>query len=471
MSKGSELVTTSSNYQAHIATLRHLHFGLTTRLRDFARTLGITFKGERDIRSACGYVKAPTLKHYRDLYEIGGIAKRLVEWGPKKVWINGYSVVDDEDPKKNTPFEEACESLYKSLRLPKVLLSADILAALADYSVVYLGFDDVKTVSDMSQPVKPGAQLVQVRPVHQDSAAIGTYIDNLATPLMGLPNEYQITFANSVGSANSKLAKVHFHRVLHFTRGTLDDPVRGQPLLRAVYDLFTDLLKLSGGGAEAFWRSMAAIRHFDLDPLAKITPEQREEMKEEMDAVVHGIKSVLKTQGVKSSQLAPSTSDYSNPAETTLRFIAGTVGVPWRELVGAEQGQLASAQDRENSKDRAKENRQIYAEDNLRSLYDRLIEFGSIPEPKSGEYEIDWAEPLGHSLTERSTVITNLAKANRDNAKAGAGIILTGNEIRDSLLEKDEPIAEGEPDGKGESSDKDETDPQPPEVDTESEDD
>lgn len=445
MSKGSELVTTASNYEAHVQTLRHLHFGLTTRMRDFARTLGITFEGKRDIRGALGYVKDPTLRHYRELYEIGGIAKRVVEWGPKKVWINGFDVVDDEDPNKNTPFELACASLHKSLRLPKVMLAADILAALGEYSAVYLGFSDVTTMGDLSKPVGQGAQLLQLRPIHQDSAAIETHISDLSTPLMGMPNFYRLAFANSATGVKAKSAKVHYHRVLHFTRGTLDDPMRGQPLLKAVYDLFTDLLKLSGGGAEAFWRSMAAIRHFDLDPKARLTDEQRKEMKQEMDDVVHGLKTVLKTQGVKASQLAPTTSDFSNPAETILRLIAGTIGAPWRELVGSEQSQLASAQDRENSKDRARELRQIYAEDVLRSLYDRLIEFGSIPAPSNGDYVIDWSDPLGHSLTERSIVIANLAKANSDNAKAGAGIILTGNEIRDSLLEKSDPIDAGDP--------------------------
>lgn len=401
----------------------------------FASTLGVLFEGLRSIPEALGYVKAPSFKHFHDLYISDGIANRVVSWGPSAVWSNGVGIQDSDD-EEPTPFSQEVESLFKALKFVPIITKADILASLGEYSVVFLGFNDVTSEAEWAQPVNQGAQLVYLRPIAQNQALLGAPIDDLANPLHGHPSTYNITFIASTGLKASRA--IHYSRVLHIAKNTLDDPVRGLPYLRPVFNYFTDLMKLVGGGAEGSWQNVAGGTQFDLDPLANLSEPEMEELDEEIKAYKEGLQSYLRTRGVKMNKLPINVHTFERNVMTVLRLIAGYAQIPMRQLIGSEAAELASTQDRETKKENVWGWRQGYAEEVVRSLIDRLIEFGSFAnQPTDGEYSVVWPEMEDMTLSERVDVTARAAKANYDNSRAGGGPVVTADEMRANYLNMD----------------------------------
>ena len=70
--------------------------------------------------------------------------------------------------------------------------------------------------------------------------------------------------------------KVHWSRIIHVTDGLLDDEFYGFPRLQRVWNKLDDLLKVVGGGSEAFWLLATPTRQYDIDPKVPVKPGQKE---------------------------------------------------------------------------------------------------------------------------------------------------------------------------------------------------
>src|SRR5678815_5295633 len=119
--------------------LRALSTSVLLERYRFAKMAGITFDGDRDEYKLLGYHRYVTTKMYRDEYERGGIAGRIVDTPPNATWRGDFEVIESDDPKVDTEFEKAWTLLNTKHRLKSKLHRVDKLSRLSTYAVLLIG--------------------------------------------------------------------------------------------------------------------------------------------------------------------------------------------------------------------------------------------------------------------------------------------------------------------------------------------
>lgn len=401
---------------------RTLSSVLVDRLQ-FLQRAGLTFKGARDSYEVLGYERVLKPIDYRQRYERGGIAGRIVEALPKATWRGGAELIEDEDPDTITEFEQAWLDLDARLKLWSFLQKADILAALGQYAVVLIG-----AKGELESELPRGSsedQLLYLSTFSEEDATIKDYDTDTKSPRFGLPVSYQLKRTNV---ASSDLTRpVHWTRVIHVAVETLDTEVLGQPRLKRCWNLLDDLDKVTGGGAEAFWMRANQGLQMDVDKdMKELSEPERTALQTQADEYQHNIRRILRTRGVSINTLGSDVADFSSPADAVITQIAGSIGIPKRILTGSEMGQLASGQDRDNWDTMVQDRRTSFAGPCLvQPLVDRLIEFGYLPKPT--QYAVKWPEIKNLTEIERGAGAAQWANINQKQGET----VFTADEIRD----------------------------------------
>lgn len=435
---------------SEIAEIRAAASVLIERIQ-WMRQAGITFEGLRDLYEVLGYARLLTNRNYRDRYYRGGIAKRIVDAFPDATWRGGVTLIEDEDPKVTTPFEQAWEDEDKRLKIISTLLRADKLAGLSAYAVILIGAPGM--LQDELPKGSVGKLLFlspfsggggpnftgnnQQTMIVDADAMIKEYELDSSNPRYGLPKYYQLRRVNLLTS-ESWGPSVHWSRIIHIAEGCLDDEVFGIPTLECVWNLLDDLDKVTGGGAEAFWLRANQGFHINFDKDMKdIKPEQKTQLNESLERFKHGIDRFIRTRGVDMTPLGSDVANFLNPADAILTQIAGAKKIPKRILTGSEMGELASSQDRDNWKDQINGRQTGYAEPFiLRRLVDRLIDYGYLPTPSKGvdAYDVKWAHMQVMTEDEKASGAQKWAEVN-----AAAGVtVFSAADIREHWYEMDE---------------------------------
>jgi hypothetical protein len=401
----------------------------------FAARAGITFQGKRDLYEVLGYPRLIHPKDYRDRYERQGIAARVVEALPKATWRGGAELVEDEDPEVETAFEEAWFEIEKRLKVWSAFQRTDILAGVGHYAVLLIGAPG-ELEQELPKRLR-SEDLLYLQPYAEDEASVLTLDDSPESERYGLPVIYQLTRRTVSGTSfasrvNLVTRRVHYSRVLHIADELLDDRVYGQPRLKRIWNNLDDLDKVSGGGAEAFWRRVHQGTVFNLDKDLEIDAADAAKVEEAAEEMVHDLRRVMAVRGMEVTQLGSDVANFSNPVDSILTLIAGATGIPKRILMGSERGELASSQDRENWNQRVTDRRTDFAGPCIvRPFVDKLVGLGALPEPE--EYEVRWPEMEALSETEQAVVAGQWAELN-EKAK---GIVVLPAEIRDRVLRLD----------------------------------
>ena len=406
----------------------------------FMRQAGISFGGKRDLYEVLGYDRDITNKQYRDRYARGGITKRIVEALPKATWRGGPEIVEDEDPTTKTAFELAFAALATRLKIWSVLLRADILAGLSNYSVILIGGPDsynlelpkghgdpkeILFLSPFTGGGGPGMQQGQTSGANYVDATIQSFETDTSSSRFGLPTAYLL---RRLDVSSPELQKpVHWSRVLHIAEGCLDNEVYGIPTLENVWNLLDDLDKVTGGGAEAFWLRANQGLHMMVDKDAALSVEEKAALTTQAEEYQHQLRRIIQTRKVDVAPLGSDTANFSGPADTILTQISGSKGIPKRILTGSEMGELASSQDRDNWKDQINGRQTGYAEQYMiRPLVDRLIAYGYLPVPTTA-YQVRWGHIETLTEQEKADGATKWATTN----KTQGSDVFTNDEIRD----------------------------------------
>jgi hypothetical protein len=412
-----------------------------------ANTAGRTYGGERNLYKALGYKRELEPSDYRSRYRRNAVANRVVKALPKATWRGGAELIEDEDPNSETPFEKSWFDLELRLKIWTVLQRADILAGIGRYAIILIG-----APGDLDQPlVQCGAdEIAFLTPFAEEDAPIQRFEIDIHNERYGQPVMYMVKRTNmaSANSMNSStLARqVHWTRVIHIADGLLDDNIYGEPRLESIWNLLDDLEKVSGGGAEAFWRRADGGTQWDLDPTldlpdetdpdnptADASPAALKQVKEDIEKIEHGLKKNIFTRGVKVNRMGSDVADFSNPVNSIISQISAGTGIPQRVLMGSEQGKLAAKMDRSNWDDRVQDRRDDFAGPMIvRPFVDRLIGLGALPPPKlEGGYDVRWSQLKILDDEQRSTIAGEWAKINQS---AGSTVV-TPDEIREHVLD------------------------------------
>lgn len=359
--------------------------------------------GNRDLFEALGYPEGLSYQDYRAWHDRGGIAQTIISKPPSKTWEKRPDVQDDADvgDEETTQFEDEVEALFDAdddetnldRGLRHYLERVDELARIGRYGVLYLGFADAETESDLAREVDASAldsldDLLYVTPLGEGDADVSEWVDDVTDPRNGLPETYNLDLANGERNQN---VEVHHSRVVHVAEGILDDEVMGEPVLRPVINRLIDLEKTLGSAAEAFWMVSNPGLALSIDPeLADVDTDQMDDQVQEYE---HNLRRVLKMYGVDVEQLDSQDVNPEGVVDSLVKTIAGTIGLPQRKLVGSERGDLASSQDEASFHEVIGSRMTKYAEPViLRSFLDRLLDYGLLTAPDGGSYTVDWPD-------------------------------------------------------------------------------
>lgn len=417
----------------------------------FLRQAGITFNGARDLYEVLGYDRLLTNRQYRDRYARGGLAGRVVDVFPNACWRGAIELVEgdytDSPPElveeKLTAFEKSWKQLDKRIQIQTRLRKVDMLAGLSSYAVLLIGVkgkqkldtplpkgtgpDDIMYLSAFCGGGGPGGD-TRSRAVAMDAdVTIMEFDVDVYSPRFGLPKLYQLRRTDV--SSPELYRPVHWSRVVHISENALYDEVYGQPSLERVWNLFDDLDKTTGGGAEAFWLRANAGLHLDIDKEMELLPDDIQSLKDQSEKYKHQLTRWLRTRGVKVETLGSEVANFGPPADAIITQIAGSKGIPKRILTGSEMGELASSQDRDNWRDQVVGRQLQYCGPFIvRPLVDRLVSHGYLPAPKNdpANYAVRWPHLQVMTETERSAGAAQWATTNKSNGSTVFGT----NEIR-----------------------------------------
>lgn len=398
-----------------------------TARSQLARWAGKTFGGKRDVAEALGYKQDLQVADYRLRYERGDVAGNIIEAKPASTWRGIGEVIEVEEPDQVTQFETDWNELNDRFDLWSIFYSADVLAGLGRYSVIVIG-----------APGKLETPLTRLRskdvayftPYAEDDAVISE--SDLETdtqnPRFSMPNFYSLTQVKTAGQA----VKAHYSRIIHIrAEGVPDGVLYGPPRLRRVWNRLDDLEKVVGGGSEAFWVRANQGYMFNLDKEAKLKPEEKKKMAEQVADFEHGQSRMLKLQGVEAKVLGSDVADFGPSAASIITLISAATGIPQRLLLGTERGELASTQDRENWSDRISDRRTQYAHPLVvKPFTQRLIDLKTVATPV--KFSTRWPEQKDMTETEKADLTVKLTKANQQQGED----VVTTDEIRDSVWGK-----------------------------------
>lgn len=443
----------AAELRATVGHLKALTSVMAERLA-FAKAVGVTFNGARDVYGVLGYDETVSYDQYYSRYKRGGIAGRVVDAKAIAVWRGDGAIVEDKNPDADTPFELAWEELNDRLHLWSTLQRAHILANIGSFSVLLLGASGTLE-SPLPKATKNG-NLLYVTPfgggvvdkqqrvvgpsmaqVMGSDATVDTYDEDIRSPRFGQPLTYRLKRLNFT---NFELQKpVHWTRIVHIpSEGFLDDAIFGPPALENVWNYLDDLDKVVGGGSEAFWLRANAGMQVDIDKDMQLPPSPDEllELKQQVEEYKHQITRMMRTRGVNINQLGSEVADFKNPADVILTLIAGTRGIPKRILTGSEMGTLASEQDRDNWNDQVSDCRSNHAYPIvLRPFITRLIDYGYLPKPKQ------W-EPVWPSVASMNPMQKLVAAQQAMGLNDHGQTVVMADEVRVDYLGKDKLTAE-----------------------------
>lgn len=371
-------------------TLGQLATTLVNRSR-FSNSSGYTFGGERNLYQVLGYSRQLFPSDYRSRFQRNEIANRIVKARPNGTWRSGAMIIEDDDPTKEntTDFEQAFIDLDNRLKLWDNLRKADILSGIGRYGILLIG-----APGEMNTPLERVRleDIAYLMPYAEEDATIQRFDIDPTSHRFGLPEMYTIrrtSMTNATSTNSLSISKpVHWTRVIHIADGLLDDNVYGEPRLQCVWNRLDDLEKVSGGGAEAFWRRADQGQQFDLDPTIDLTPEQVTAMQEEVDKYIHQGKRILRTRGMKINNLGSDVADLASQVTSLMSLISAGSGIPQRILMGSEQGKLAAKQDRISWDNQITDRQNDYAGPCVvRPFVDRLVLLGAVTIPADG-YEV-----------------------------------------------------------------------------------
>jgi len=383
--------------------------------------LGSSYDGERDLYTALGYKQEPTYSDYVNIASRDGFGKRVNEAPCDAVWSKPPIISDTQD-KTNSPFEEALQKLVKQFKLWNRLNRLDKLLGFGPYSVLVMGFNDVRRPKDTENPVKEGAELVFLQCYPAEFAEIKELDERPYEPTYGMPKLYEIrtvdprnknTTQRIVGQADTEIGQsqmFHASRVLHIVEGNLSNELYGEPRLKVSYNRLQDIEKVVGGAAEMFWRGARPGYVAALDPEFNWDPDGNDPsltaMKNQITEYEHNLRRILTLRGVDMKgmdmQLAINPNSY---LDMQLQGLSAGTQIPKRLLTGSERGELASSQDRDTWFETISIRRETFCSPVIvEPLLDKWIELGLLPAPKDDEYFILWPDLKSQSEKDRADV-------------------------------------------------------------------
>lgn len=364
---------------------------------------GLSFKGNRDYYEIFGYNRNLTPADLMAKFDRQDIAQRVANSAPEAVWAYPPSLEGVGDA------QVLWGKLLERQVLP-TLLQADKLCAFDTFSVLWLGMPG--SVTTAASP-KSLDDIVYITAHGAGTVTISRYESDTSSPRFGMPLIYDIRIDQQQVPASSAITRsVHWSRVVHLT----DIPVQGRlfsaPRLLGVYNLLDDIMKVAGSAAETYWLAANRGLQVDVDKDMQFQKGDAEKLSDELDEYQHQLRRFIRTRGVKINNLGSDGVDPSGVFTTLMALLASTTNIPQRILMGAEAGQLASAQDRANWAEFIERRRTLVAEPYmLYPFFKHLEMLGLLAKGLADKIKYIWPEAFHQNPLEESQTMSAKARA------------------------------------------------------------
>lgn len=406
-----------------------------------ARAMGAQYDGKRDLYAVLGYPTAISFQQYLEKYKRQDVAGKVVDLPARDTWRRPPVIADDGgDTAQDAPaseFIQGVRALVERRRLWHYLQRVDRLAGVGRFGVLLLGARPRAAGERLDEPLVDGSlrtplDVLYLAPYAEGSVLVSEFERRTDSERFGLPVFYTIQLGEQLGSE-----RVHWSRVLHVAEDLDEDEVYGRPRLERVYNRLEDLLKIAGGGSEATWRVMDRGLHADArDGFAMEDGEAAQALSDEIEEYVHGLRRVIRTQGVDIQPLGSEVVDPSGLFGILMGLIAAACDIPQRILLGSERGELASSQDLATWAGFVAARQTQFAEPViLRPFLDRMIRAGALAEPVGGRYHVRWQSLFELSEKERVDMANTVATAAARMSPGSPELVVTIEEFRERVLQ------------------------------------
>lgn len=415
---------TEDQFQQAFAIAANSPSSLGVTRQDWMKKLGVQYGGKRDIYEVLGYDETPEIDDLRARYERQDVANRVVSLPANECWKRPPVLSDDMQSEEDTEFETQFNRLEQRTNLFHYLKRADRISGIGRFGCLFIGFADSQPLEEpVDESALNGPDSVEFySPFAEDNIEdwfLGRERELEPTdPRYNLPVEYNLNFAD-LDDEEDDIRKVHWTRVIHFAENRDESDIIGKSRLIKVLNRLVDLEKTVGSSAEIYWTSANPKYQFNVnaDNSTDIPNDELRKMDEQVQQLVHEMSQYIKTFNTDIEVIRGEEVDPSGVVDNILKLISGGTGIPLRKLTGSERGELASTQDRANWYAVVEERQTQYVEPLvLRPVIQRFIDFGILPDPQSGVYDVYWpnlfeltAKEEAELWNERSQVLKNLA--------------------------------------------------------------
>lgn len=427
---------------------------MSTRAQLFARMTD----PKRDYDKELGYPRYIEPTMYQEWFERDPLAKRIVCLWPSEIWKKGPDVYEKEAASITTKFEEAWAAFKQRWNVWHYMRRVDEASRIGHLGLLLTGYNDnrplnmpVEGINERGERVgSPTNKVIFLRVFAEKDVTVASLESDQSNPRFGQPTSYRVKFAvvasssqaipQAVGSQAYEEKTIHWSRVTHVAPNRRTSEVYGTPEMEACFNRLIDLKKTLGGSAEMFWRGAFAGLSIEAPtPVAgmavpKFGPEERKALRKEIEAYANGLQRYMALVGMQAKSLAPQVADPTNHVDTQLKMVAIALNVPMRVLLGSEQAQLASGQDKKTWNDRVMGEMSSYTSPCIvRPTIERWITVGALPEPAKDvlgfyDFKIDWSDLNAPSEKEIAEIAQKFAASLKDYVQGGGRIIIPPKE-------------------------------------------
>lgn len=412
-------------------TKEHTKMGqVVNALQSTIRRLGTMFNfgispdGKRDYNELYGYGKDLSYSDYFGMFKRSAIGNTIVQKVAKACWgempeikSNDKVILEDELKILNR------KGLFKKLQ------RADILNRIGNFSVMLIGLPDGM---DLDQPVGKANSFddVYFNAYNFDGIEILEWDRDPLSSRFGLPELYQLqttSFGEKQKDINRESIVVHWSRIVHMAEGALDSSVEGCSSLEAPYNKVIDVMKITGGSGEAYFRNARQQRALEADKDAQLVPGSAsvDTLKQNIADFDNGWDSTLRLQNMKAHHLPVNMISPRDPFDVCVEEISGVTGIPIRILTGKGGGQLAGSEDRASWNALVSDRRDDECSGYLLRALEIFNEAGLLELPEDAE--VDW--PPQAALNEKESAEVGEKRANTLNTILTAMSGIAGDEL------------------------------------------
>lgn len=393
---------------------------------------GISPDGKRNYNEIYGYGEELSYSDYYGMYKRSAIGHTIVAKVAKACW-NEIPEIKVSD---NQILEQELDEL-KRLGMFTKLERADTLNRIGNFSVLLVGVPDGM---DLDQPVGRANDIqgVYFNAYNYDGVEILEWDNDPTSKRFGLPVKYQLqttSFGDKQKDISRQTIVVHHSRVVHLAEGALDSSIEGSSSLEAPYNKVVDLMKITGGAGEAYFRNARQQRALEAEKDSRLEPGSTAvtTLKENIEAFDNGWESTLRLQNMKAHHLPVNMISPRDSFDVCVEEISGVTGIPIRILTGKGGGQLAGSEDRATWNGIIADRRESECSGYLMGALSVLAEAGLLELPDDAV--VEW-QPQ-ESLNEKEAAEVNSTKATTLNTVITAMSSIAGDELdRRSVLDE-----------------------------------